>query len=179
MALEVVDDLGAALRERAYRLGRDADDLRHALSRTFPLDAECPSQLEAELRLVEVAGREPVGLEQRFAVERAPCPVGAPRHVGDDHVRVQVRILRSRRSVPVRGGDEPGAAFANDAVLALARHARLTLEVAERRLPRGEVRLVDRVRDLSAAERVQQADALRRREHEVVAGDGESVFCAR
>ena len=50
-------------------------------------------------------------------------------------------------------------------------HARLVLEVGERRLPRRLVRLVDRAAGLLVAERVEQADALRRREDEVEPGD--------
>src|SRR6266498_1023947 len=124
------------------------------------------------MRLVEVAGGESVGLENRLAVEGAPLAVAGPAgHVGDDHVRVQVRVLRARGAVLVGGGDEAGAALADDAVLALAGHARPLLEVGERRLPGGEMRLVDGVPYVLAAERVQEADALGGREDEVVAGD--------
>ena len=85
-------------------------------------------------------------------------------------MRVQMRILRARGAVLIRGGDEAGAALADHAVLAPARHARPLLEIGERRLPGGEMRLVHRVTHLVVAERVQEADALRRREHQVVPG---------
>ena len=97
-------------RELADHLARDVPELGHALARLLPLDAERPGQLGAEVRLVEVAGSEPVALEDRLAVERAPLAVaGALRHVRDDHVRVQVRVLGAARAVLVGGGDETGA----------------------------------------------------------------------
>src|SRR5262249_41047645 len=57
-----------------------------------------------------------------------------------------------------------------DTVPALARHTRPLLQIRERRLPRSQMRLAHRVTDIVTAERVQEADALRRREHQVVAG---------
>jgi hypothetical protein len=45
-----------------------------------------------------------------------------------------------------------------------------------RGLPRSEVRLVHRVPDLFVPERMQEADARGRREHQVVSGTGQSVF---
>jgi len=128
-------------------------------------------QLVAQLRLIQVAGSKPVRLEQRFAVERPPNAVRAAGQIGDDHVRVQVRILRARGAVLVGGGDEPGPALAHHAVLSFAGHARIALEVGERRLPGRQVRLVDRVPNLRASERVEEAHAFRRREDEVVTSD--------
>ena len=120
-------------------------------------------QLGAKLGLVEVAGGEPVALEDRLAVEGAPLAVaGALRHVRDDHVRVEVRILGAAGAVLVGGGDEPGRVLAVHALGAATGHARLVLEVAERRLPRGQMGLVDGAARLLVAERVEQADALRR-----------------
>ena len=124
------------------------------------------------MRLVEVAGREPVGLQDRLAVERAPLAVARPAgHVGDDHVRVQVRVLRAARAVLVGGGDEAVAVLAVDAAGAATDDAGLVLEVRERGLPGGDVRLVDGAARLLVAERVQEADALRHGEDEVEAGD--------
>ena len=74
-------------------------------------------------------------------------------------------------AVLVGGGDEALAVLAGDAVGAAADDARLVLEVGERRLPGGGVRLVDRAARLLVAERVQEADALRDGEDEVEAGD--------
>ena len=122
--------------------------------------------------LVEVAGREPVGLQDRLAVERAPLAVARSlRHVGDDHVGVQVRILGSRCAVLVGGRDEPRGVLADDASRAAPDDAGLVLEVRERRLPRRRMRLVDSPAGLLVAERVQEADALRDGEDEVEAGD--------
>ena len=171
-ALEVVEHLRPSLRERLQRPVRDAGDLRHPILRLAPLDPERAGQLEPQLGLVEVAGREPVLLQDRLAVERAPLPVARGLgHVGDDHVGVQVRVLRPRGAVLIGSRDEPGAALAHDPVLAPAGHARLLLEVCERRLPGRQMRQVDRVPNLLASERMQEADALRRREHQVVTGD--------
>ena len=129
-------------------------------------------ELAAQVGLVEVAGGEPVGLEDRLAVEGPPLAVArAAGHVGDDHVRVQVRLLRARGAVLVGGGDKALAVLARDAAGAAADDARLVLEVGERRLPGGGVRLVDRPPGLLVAERVQEADALRDGEDEVEAGD--------
>ena len=122
--------------------------------------------------LVEVAGGEPVRLEDRLAVERPPLAVArAAGHVGDDHVRVQLRLLRPRGAVLVGGGDKALAVLARDAAGAAADDARFVLEVGERGLPGGGVRLVDRPPGLLVAERVQEADALRDGEDEVEAGD--------
>jgi hypothetical protein len=88
-------------------------------------------------------------------------------HVRDDHVGVEVRVLRPARAVLIGRRDEPRGVLAVDAVAAAPRHARLILEVAERGLPRRQMRFAHRTAGLLVAERVQQADALRRREDEV------------
>ena len=72
---EFLDDLPAAGRELADDRARDVSQLRHALAWLLPFDAERTGQLGAELSLVEVAGGEPVALEDRLAVERAPVAV--------------------------------------------------------------------------------------------------------
>ena len=172
-------------RELADHLARDVPELGHALARLLPLDAERAGELGAQMRLVEVAGGEPVALEDRLAVERAPLAVArgsapcwrrsracAGAGPGRGSCGAGRRRRRSRRAcsrcTPLRAA--PG-------------HARLVLEVGERRLPRGQVRLVDRAAGLLVAERVQQADALRRREDEVEAGDRRELLrlddCAR
>ena len=74
--------------------------------------------------------------------------------------------------MPERRRDEALAVLADRAAVAAADDARLPLEVAERRLPRSLVRLADLApHPLVVGQRVQQADALRAREDEVVAGD--------
>ena len=151
---------------------RDAVELGHPLDRLRPLEPEPPRELVAELRLVEVAGGEPVGLQDRLAVERPPLAVVGAGHVGDDHVRVQVRVLRPRGAMPERRRDEALAVLADRAAVAAADDARLALEIAERRLPGRLVRLADLAPHLLVVgQRVQHADALRAREDEVVARD--------
>lgn len=71
----------------------------------------------------------------------------------------------------VGGGDEAFARLAVDAAGAATNDACLVLEVLERRLPGGGVRLVDSPADLLVAECVEQADALWDGEDEVEAGD--------
>jgi hypothetical protein len=90
----------------------------------------------AELGLVEVTRGKPVGLEYRLTVEGPPLLVAGAGHVGDDHVRVKVRVLRAARPMLVGGGDEAFAALADHAVLPAAESAGLVLEVGERGLPR-------------------------------------------
>ena len=125
---------------------------------------ERAGQLGAQLGLVEVAGGEPVGLQDRLAVERAPLAVAGASApcwrrsracAGAGPARGWCGAGRRRRRSPRRArGCTPLRAAAGD--------AGLVLEVGERRLPGGEVRLVDRPAGLLVAERVQEADALRR-----------------
>jgi hypothetical protein len=164
---EVRDDLRAAGRERAQHGVGDAADLGHALDGWLPVDTEARRQLVAELRLVQRPGGEAVGAQQQVAVERAPRAVGALGHVRDDHVRVQVRIERAARAVRERGGDEARAPFADDAVSAAARDAGRLLEIGERGLPGGLVCLARLEANPLIPERVQQAHALRRAEHQI------------
>lgn len=166
------EHLEAALRELAEGGAGDALDLGHALGGRLPLDAERARELGAQVRLVEVAGGEPVGAEDRVAVERTPLAVRrAARHVGHDHVRVEVRVLGAARAVLVGGGDEAGGVLALDAVLAATGDAGLVLEVGERGLPGGDVGRVDGETRLLVAEGVEQAHALGDGEDEVEAGD--------
>ena len=64
-------------RERPHRLLRDPGQVRHPLGRLRPLQPEPPRELVPQLGLVEVAGGEPVGAQDRLAVERPPLAVGA------------------------------------------------------------------------------------------------------
>ena len=158
-------------RERPHRLLRHPDQVRHPLDRLRPLQPKPPGELVPQLGLVEVAGGEPVGAQDRLAVERPPLAIRRAGHVGDDHVRVQMRVLRARGAMPERRRHEPLAVLAHRAAVAAAHDAGLALEIAERRLPGRLVRLTDLApRRLVVGERVQQADALRAREHEVVPG---------
>ena len=87
-------------------------------------------------------------------------------------MRVQVRVLRARGAVLVSGGDEARPrARASTPPAPAADDARFVLEVGERGLPGGGMRLVDGPASFLVAERMQQADALGNREDEVVARD--------
>ncbi len=146
--------------------------LGHALHRLGPLDPEPARQLVPQVRLVEVAGREPVGAQDRLAVERAPPAVRGAGQVRDDHVRVKMRVLRPARAVAERGRDEALTVLADRAAATAAHDARLALEIGDRRLPGRLVRLAHLApHPLVVGERVQEADALRAREDQVVARD--------
>ena len=85
-------------------------------------------------------------------------------------MRVEVRILGPGGAVPERRRDEPLAVLTGGAAVAAANDARLALEVDERGLPGGLVCLADLAADmLVVGEGVQETDALRTREDEVVA----------
>ena len=74
--------------------------------------------------------------------------------------------------MPKRGRHEPLAVLAPLSAFAAANHARLPLQICERRLPRSLVRLADlTAHQLVIGQRVQHAHALRTREHEVVTRD--------
>ena len=60
--------------ENARSPPRHARELSHPFA-GCPFDPERAGELVAEVRLVEVAGGEPVGLEDRLAVERSPLAV--------------------------------------------------------------------------------------------------------
>ena len=60
LAGELLDHLRPPGRELADHLARHVPQLGHPLARLLPLDAERARQLGAQLRLVEVAGGEPV-----------------------------------------------------------------------------------------------------------------------
>ena len=127
------------------------------LTGSVQLDAEPARELVPKVGLVEVAGGEPVGAQDRLAVERPPLPVVGAGEVRDDHVRVQVRVLRPARAVPERGRDEALAVLADRAAAAAADDAGLALEIAERRLPGRLVRLADlAAHPLVVGERVQR-----------------------
>ena len=72
-------DLRPPGRELRDHASRHVVELGHALRRRGPLDPERAGELGSELRLVEVAGGKPVGLEDRLAVERSPLAVARRR----------------------------------------------------------------------------------------------------
>ena len=111
--------------------------------------------------------------EQGPPVERAPPAVmGALGEVRDDHVRVEVGVLRAARAVLVGGGNEPTCPLGCASLCSPTRDACLVLEVGDRCLPGLEVRASNFESLLVRAERMQQADALGDAEDEIEAGDG-------
>src|SRR5262249_27245330 len=153
--VHVRDDLGASGRELLDHTARDALEVGESFVRRLPLDAERAGEFGAQVGLIEVAGGEPVGLEDWLAVERPPLPVArAAGHVADDHVRMEMRVLRARGAMLVGGGDEPLPLLATNAAGPAANDAGFVLEVRERRLPRDGVRLVDGPAGVRVAERV-------------------------
>ena len=174
---ELLHDLRSPCRELADHPARHMTELGHPFPRVLPLDAERAGQLGPEVRLVEVAGCEAVRAQDRLAVKLSPL-VFDPRlgHVRDDHVRVQVRVLRTARAVLVGGGDEADGVLAAPPLGSTPDHACFVLEIGERRLPRARVRLIDGSARLLVTERMQEADALRDAEHEVEAGDGRELL---
>jgi hypothetical protein len=89
------------------------------------------------------------------------------RHVGDDHVRVQLRVECPRSAVLIGGCDEPFRSLAYDAVPAEANDACFVLQIAEGSLPRSEMRLVHLMAKILVTEGMQKAHTLRRGEDEV------------
>ena len=83
----------------------DAGELGGAVVYGPPLDAEPFGEQVAEVCFVQVAGRLGVG-EDVAEVERAPSAVRAPHGVGDEDVRVQVRIAGAARAMPEGGADQ-------------------------------------------------------------------------
>jgi hypothetical protein len=92
---------------------------------------------------------------------------------------VEVRVEGAAGAMLIRRGDETAAVFAEHPVLAASCDASLVLEIAERRLPRRCVRLVDGAAGVLAAEGMEEADALRRREDEVEARDRRQLLLLR
>ena len=69
----------------------EALDLGDPLADLLPLDAEAAGQLVAKLGLVEVAGGLGVLVDRRV-VEAGPAAVRTLGRVGDEDVRVELRI---------------------------------------------------------------------------------------
>ena len=170
--LEALLYLPSARRELTERGRGNAGDLRHALLHRSPLDPQARREAGAQVGLVEVTGSEPVGSQQQVTVERPPRSVIAASHVGDDDVRVQVRILRPARAVLVRRGDEARTSLPNGPASSAAHDARLILQVRQRRLPRRLVRLDHSQSRALVPKGVQQTDALWRSEDEIEPGHG-------
>ena len=172
LAGKFLDHLRPPGRELTDHLKWHVPQLGHPFAWLLPLDTERARQLGAELRLVQVARGESIAAKDRLPVQRPPLAVARGLgHVGDDYVRVQMRVLGAAGAVLVGGRNEPARVLAVDTVPAAAGDARFVLEVSDGRLPGRQVGLIDGPTGLLVAERVQQAAALGDREDEVEASD--------
>ena len=73
---ELLLDLDPPRRELADHAARHVPKIRQALLRRLPLDPQRARELVSQMGLVEVAGGEPVGAQDRLPVERSPLLVG-------------------------------------------------------------------------------------------------------
>lgn len=96
----------------------------------------------AQLRLVEVAAGLGVRIEAA-RIECRPAPVGALRHVRDEHMRVQLRVAGTARAVAKRGRDEPVAGHELGAAVPAPCDGGMALHVVERALDGGLVGVAD------------------------------------
>ena len=135
---------------------RHAVDVGDPVAHRSPRHPELASQQRPQPRLVEVAGRLRVRVDPA-TVERRPAPVGAEHDVGDEHVRVELRIAGARRPMPERRGDQPAPRDHVHAAAAAARHPGRPLDVAERLGDRPIVRVPDRTAQLVVADPEQHA----------------------
>jgi hypothetical protein len=149
---------------------RHANDVRRSALDHMPAQSQPLGQLGPQRRLVQVARGLRMPVEQP-PIERRPAAVRTLRGVRADDVRVKQRITGARRAVAERRGDEPSPAHQHRAAVPASRRARLALEVADRLRDSRLVRESDLPHDLGLADPEQHADALRRPEREVEAGD--------
>ncbi len=170
-SLHVLEDLGASPREMVDHCAWHAGDVGGPALDGVPAQAQALGELGAQRRLVEVAGRLRVPVQQP-PVQRGPAAVRTLRRVRDHDVRVQQRITRARGPVPERRRDEAAASNEHGAAVSAACHARLTFQIRKRVTDRGLVSGDDLAHDLGLADPEQHAHALRRTEGEVEAGDG-------
>ena len=98
------------------RSGRDAVDLRDALDRCGPGQAEALGELAAEHRVVEVGGGQGVPVDL-LRVHRGPLAIRAVQQVRHDQVGVQLRVVGPGGAV-LEPGDDP--AVGADPLRALA-----------------------------------------------------------
>src|SRR3954454_8014102 len=115
------------------------------------------------MRLVERAGSPGLAV-QGSAVQRRPLPVLPLRAVGDDDVRVQIRITRTTGAMPEGSGDEAVRLDLLAAPVPAASVACCPFEIAKRRLDSPVVGSAHPLLDLFVPQGPQHADALRSRE---------------
>ena len=135
-------DLGPAGGERLEDIGRDLREVVDAIVDRSPLDAEGDGQVVAQLRLVQVADRLRRGLDPT-CVERRPLAVLTAHHVGDEDVRVEVRVAVARGAMPERRSDKAVAAHEVDAAVPAARPHDVAFGPAVGGFDSGVVRVTD------------------------------------
>ena len=148
----------------------DPDDIGDALLHRPPLDTEPTGELVAEVRLVEVPGGGGVQ-EQPASVEGPPLPVGALGHVGHEHVGVEVRVTGPAGPVPERRDHETVDLDLVHPVLPGTGPSRLALDVRERGVDRGLVRVANHRGRVGITETGEQRHGLRCPKSQVEPGD--------
>src|SRR5258708_27549051 len=118
------------------------------------------------MRLVQVARGLGVG-EDVAEVERAPVAVRATDGVGDEDVRMQVRVARPARAMAKRSAEQAVTHDFVDAVAPAAGPGRLALEGAERGVDAFLVCITDDPGNVRLAEPQEDGHGLGRREREV------------
>ena len=163
-------DLRASPRECLQHSRRHPVDLRRALLHRPPSHAEACSEFVAERGLVEEARGSRMRVDEP-PIERRPLAVGSLDEVGDQDVRVQLRIPRATGPMQERGGSQPVAADPRATASAPPGDRERALEVLERVDHGSLVRLADRRLDALVADPEEHADALGRGEGDVKALD--------
>ena len=163
-------DLRPAPREGAQDVRRHAIDVRDPVAHRRPRDAELARQLRSQPRLVEIAGGLAVRVEPT-PVERRPAPVVRLDEVGDEDVRVQLRVTGARGPVPERRRDEPAPSHADRAGRAATRNRSLPLEIGERVAHGRLMGAANRRPQSLVPDPEEHADALGRGEGDVEARD--------
>ena len=167
-------DLGMPLREVVENFLRDALDLRGAIADLLPLDAEGARQLVPEDCFADGAGGLRGGVDGSH-VGSGPATIGGANAVGDDHVRVQMRVAGASHLVRVHAADEPLRADDVDSIGASASEAFMPLEVVESGADRALLGGEDLLAQLLVPDREQHTDGLRCGERQVESGVGRTA----
>ena len=134
-------------------------------------DAEGTPQVMLQAGVVDLGGGHGC-LEQDPSVDGQPLALAAGLDlVGHGDVRVQVGVAGAGIAVGEGGADQPAGLDLADALRAFTSKDGLVLQVVEGVVDRALVGTFDRGRDRLRGDRPQGADALHRREGQVIAGD--------
>ena len=120
----------------------------------------------AQHRLVDEARRARVRV-QPPAIQRRPAPIAAAAEVGDQHVRMQLRIPRPRRPMPKRRRHKPRRLLHQRPAMAAPDRRRRPLQIGHRRPRRHVMRRPHPPPQLLVADAEQDAHRLRRRERQI------------